>query len=45
MPSVLGIPAKFEISFDGGPRRRCTVMWRTDRLMGIAFDDVGDKAA
>ena len=45
MPSLVGIPTRFEISMDGGQRRLCKVMWRTDRLMGIAFDDAGGQAA
>jgi hypothetical protein len=42
--NVLGIPAHFEIALDGGARRPCTVMWRTERLMGVAFDAGAGKA-
>jgi hypothetical protein len=45
MASMVGIPKKFDLSTDGGPRRPCTVMWRTDKLMGVAFDDAAGKAA
>jgi hypothetical protein len=44
--SMVGIPTRFEIAFEGDPARRpCTVMWRTDRLMGVSFDDTAGKAA
>jgi hypothetical protein len=46
LANVLGIPKNFEISLDGtSARRPCTVMWRTDRLMGVSFDDAAGKAA
>lgn len=46
MPSLLGIPTHFEIAMGGsGKHRPCTVMWRTDTLMGVAFDDVGGQVA
>jgi hypothetical protein len=46
MPSLLGIPTKFEFVLDG-VKKQCTVMWRTDRLMGVAFDpsNLAGKAA
>jgi hypothetical protein len=44
MPSLVGIPSHFEIVLDG-KHRPCTVMWRTDKLMGVAFDDAGTQAA
>ena len=45
MTSMVGIPTRFEIAFDGAsPRRQCTIMWRTDRLMGVAFDPIGKAA-
>jgi PilZ domain-containing protein len=37
MPSVVGIPTQFELHLDG-VRRLCTVIWRTNGLMGVAFD-------
>ena len=46
MPSMLGIPAHFEIAMDSsGKHRPCTVMWRTNTFMGVAFDDAGGQAA
>jgi hypothetical protein len=40
MPSMLGIPREFDMMLDGA-KKHCTVMWRTDRLMGVAFDPNG----
>ncbi len=37
MPSMLGIPTTFDLVIDG-TKRHCRVMWRTDRLMGVAFE-------
>jgi hypothetical protein len=45
LASVLGIPSHFEVAVDGSAARRCKVMWRTDRLMGVAFEDVSGQAA
>jgi hypothetical protein len=36
LPSLVGIPTRFDIALDGR-RYSCSVMWRTDRLMGVAF--------
>lgn len=45
MPSLLGIPSQFDFVLDGA-KKHCTVMWRTDRLMGVAFDpDAAGRAA
>lgn len=46
MPSMLGIPTQFDMVLDG-VKRHCTVMWRTDRLMGVAFgsSDASGQAA
>jgi len=46
MPSFLGIPTHFDIAVDHSAKQRpCTVMWRTDTLMGVAFDEVSDRVA
>ncbi len=46
MPSLLGIPSRFDIEIDkSGNRRLCTVMWRNDTQMGVAFDDAPPAAA
>src|ERR1051325_5869823 len=47
MTSMVGVPSRFEIALDGNsPRRQCRIMWRTDRLMGVAFDDaIGEAPA
>jgi hypothetical protein len=46
MPSLLGIPSHFDIALDASNKHRpCTVMWRTEKLMGVAFDEVGSQAA
>jgi len=43
LPSVLGIPKHFSIEIDkSGTLRPCTVMWRTDTQLGVAFDDARD---
>jgi hypothetical protein len=36
LASLVGIPSRFDITLDG-VRHSCSVMWRTDRLMGVAF--------
>jgi hypothetical protein len=36
LASLVGIPTRFDITFEG-VRYSCSVMWRTDRLMGVAF--------
>ncbi|CAN5299126.1 hypothetical protein BH10PSE9_BH10PSE9_06490 [soil metagenome] len=45
LPSLLGVPAHFDIAMDGAPGRACTVRWHTDHLMGVQFDDAVAKAA
>ncbi len=46
MPSLLGIPTHFDMAIDNlHDRRPCTTMWRTNTLMGVAFDDAVAKAA
>ena len=46
VPSMLGIPMRFEIIMDhGAMRRACTVRWHTGRMMGVHFDDAVQKAA
>ena len=46
LPSLVGIPTHFEIALDSsGGRRPCTVMWHTNTLMGVAFDDANGQAA
>jgi hypothetical protein len=44
MPSLLGIPGSFDLMLDGA-RRPCRVMWRTERLMGVAFEAAPGQAA
>ena len=45
VPSMVGIPERFEIVMGGGATHRpCCVRWRTGRLMGVHFDAV-QKAA
>ncbi len=44
MPSLLGIPSQFDMVMDG-KTRPCTVMWRTNTLMGVTFDDASGEAA
>ena len=44
--SVVGVPMQFEMVMDqGATRRACTVRWHTERMMGVGFDDAGQKAA
>ena len=46
VPSMLGIPMHFEIIMDrDGTRRACSVLWHTERRMGVHFDDAAQKAA
>ena len=46
IPSMLGIPPKFEIVMEHATARRpCTVRWHTDRLIGVHFDDAPAAAA
>jgi hypothetical protein len=46
VPSMLGIPTQFELILDqGATRRLCSVRWRTERMMGVRFDDAAHKAA
>jgi hypothetical protein len=45
VPSSLGIPGKFDVAIDAQPHRPCTVMWRTETLMGVAFDDASAAGA
>ncbi len=46
MPSLFGIPSQFEIALDSSSaHRQCTIMWRTDHLMGVAFDEIKSQAA
>lgn len=36
--SFLGIPDVFDLVFsDGTPRKRCAVVWRRNRRMGVKF--------
>jgi hypothetical protein len=46
MPTLLGIPSHFDIALEDPHKHRpCTVMWRTNTLMGVAFDPVKTQAA
>ena len=46
MPSLLGIPLHFDFAVETVHKHRpCTVMWRTNTLMGVAFDEAGSHAA
>jgi hypothetical protein len=39
--SPLGIPDDFDLLIEAdGSRRRCRVMWRTDRRIGVSFAPV-----
>ncbi|MDH6263533.1 hypothetical protein M2427_007489 [Bradyrhizobium sp. BR13661] len=32
------LPTKFELAFvEGGARRRCNVMWRRGKMLGVQF--------
>jgi hypothetical protein len=43
--STVGIPLRFEILMDqGGKRRTCSVRWKTQRLVGVHFDNIAQKA-
>lgn len=40
LPSTLGIPQRFILRMDDGSRERdVTVAWRTDRRLGVQFQD------
>jgi hypothetical protein len=46
MPSSLGIPTHFEVDIDHSNKPRpCTVKWRNDKMLGVAFDDAPAAAA
>ncbi len=46
VPSMQGIPMQFEIALgESTVRRPCSVRWRTERTMGVHFDDDAQKAA
>jgi PilZ domain len=46
MPSSLGIPSRFEVDIDHANKPRpCTVKWRNDKMLGVAFDDAAPAAA
>lgn len=46
VPSMVGIPTRFAIVVDqGAARHECAVRWHTDRMMGVHFEDAGEKAA
>ncbi len=46
MPSLLGIPLHFDFALESVHKHRpCTVMWRTNTLMGVAFDETKSRAA
>ncbi len=43
--STVGIPRQFEIVMDrSGRGRPCSVRWMTQRMMGVRFDDLAQKA-
>ncbi len=40
VPSMLGVPTHFDVIMDdGATRRACNVRWRTERVMGVHFED------
>jgi hypothetical protein len=44
LANTYGIPENFELTFElGRTRRPCRVVWRTDNLLGVAFE--GEAAA
>jgi hypothetical protein len=46
VPSMQGMPMQFEIAMgEITERRPCSVQWRTERMMGVRFDDGAKKAA
>ena len=39
LPSSLGVPISFALSFDHARTRRpCHVIWRTENKLGVSFD-------
>src|SRR5947209_14866698 len=41
METLLGIPRSFQVLLDHDAKARpCKVVWRTNKRMGIAFDDL-----
>ncbi len=46
VPSMLGMPMRFEMLMDQGATRHfCSVRWHTERMMGVRFEDAAQKAA
>lgn len=40
--AVMGVPTHFDLEIAGVHHRHtCTVRWRTERSLGVSFDDVG----
>ncbi len=37
VPSVIGIPERFELALDDGRRFDCDVAWRTETELGVRF--------
>lgn len=37
--STVGIPDSFQLTFEDGVRRNCTVRWRTITDLGVSFED------
>lgn len=40
LESLLGIPQHFDLIVEHGKPRPCRVVWKTDRRMGVAFEDI-----
>jgi hypothetical protein len=46
LANTYGVPEYFELTFElGRTRRPCRVVWRTDDLLGVAFEEVAPAAA
>ncbi len=46
LANTYGVPECFELTFElGRTRRPCRVVWRTDDLLGVAFEEVETTAA
>jgi hypothetical protein len=39
VPSVVGIPASFDLSISGGGVQPCRVVWRSLKELGVAFQN------
>ena len=46
LSNPLGVPSHFDLAMGAAkPRRPCSIRWRTDKAIGVSFDDADSAAA